>query len=47
VDVQTGRNAGTRTILLSTGEGGRDAKYDVLPDFKAADLLDATEIVLS
>lgn len=46
VDVQTGLNAGLRTILLSTGEGGLDGKYDAVPDFHAADLVAATKIVL-
>jgi histidinol-phosphate phosphatase family protein len=46
VDVQTGRNAGTRTILLRTGVGGADAKYPAAADFVAADLKEATKIVL-
>jgi histidinol-phosphate phosphatase family protein len=31
-DVQTGINAGLRTILVGTGYGGIDHKYDVRPD---------------
>jgi len=47
VDVQTGKNAGLRTILLATGEGGRDGKYSVQPDATADTLLDAVEQVLT
>lgn len=41
VDVQTGVNAGLKTILVLTGEAGRDGKYSVRPDEEAADLLEA------
>lgn len=47
VDVQTGLNAGVRTILLATGEAGSDGKHDVSPDFEADDLLAATKIILA
>jgi histidinol-phosphate phosphatase family protein len=47
VDVQTGRNCGVRTVLLNTGEGGRDGKYPVRPDAQADDLLQAVELVLA
>jgi histidinol-phosphate phosphatase family protein len=47
VDIQAGKNAGLRTILLSTGEGGKDGKYSVTPDFRAADLLAAVQMILS
>ncbi|MBQ7567074.1 MAG: HAD-IIIA family hydrolase [Oscillospiraceae bacterium] len=46
VDVQTGINAGMRTILLQTGEAGRDGKFDVKPDYVAADLPAAVQIIL-
>jgi D,D-heptose 1,7-bisphosphate phosphatase len=46
VDIQTGRNAGVRTIVLTTGEGGMDGRYAVEPDHRAADLREATEIIL-
>ncbi|MFI5843816.1 HAD-IIIA family hydrolase [Catenuloplanes sp. NPDC051500] len=46
VDVQTGRTAGLRTILLDTGEGGADGRYNVVPDHRAAGLRAATEIIL-
>jgi phosphoglycolate phosphatase-like HAD superfamily hydrolase len=45
-DLQTGVNAGCRTILVRTGYGGRDGKYDVRPDFVAEDLAEAADIIL-
>jgi histidinol-phosphate phosphatase family protein len=47
VDVQTGRNAGLRTVLLATGEAGRDGKYDIEPDLRADTLADAVEAILA
>lgn len=46
VDIQTGKNAGIKTILLATGQGGQDGKYDACPDYKAKDLLEAVQIIL-
>lgn len=47
VDIQTGKNAGTKTILLSTGQGGQDGKYNVCPDYKVKGLLEAVQIILN
>ena len=47
VDIQTGMNAGLSTILLNTGEGGRDCKYNATPDFYAHSLLDAVKLIFS
>src|SRR3989344_7020513 len=33
VDIQLGKNAGSKTILVETGYGGRDNKYDVVADY--------------
>lgn len=41
MDIQTGKNAGTKTALVLTGDAGNDAKYDAEPDFIAENLLDA------
>lgn len=41
VDVKTGKNAGMKTILLKTGEGGRDREYDVQCDYLEKNLLSA------
>ena len=40
-DVKTARNAGLRSILLRTGTGGRDGKFDVTPDRVCNDLSEA------
>lgn len=47
VDIQTGKNAGTKTILLKTGQAGLDGKYDVQADYTAASLKDAVACLLS
>lgn len=46
MDIQTGKNAGMKTILVKTGEGGQDNKYDVTPDYIASDLLSAVDYIL-
>jgi len=46
MDIQTGINAGMRTALVMTGEGGKDKKYDVKPDLVCKDLLEAVETIL-
>lgn len=33
MDIQTGMNAGLTTVLVRTGMGGRDGRFDVRPDF--------------
>lgn len=45
-DIQLGINAGIKTILVSTGQAGKDGKYDVCPYMKAVDLLDAVRTIL-
>lgn len=45
-DVQTGINAGTRTILVQTGEGGADKKQNVTPDVIKTDIRDAVAYIL-
>jgi len=45
-DVQTGKNARCRTILVETGYGGGDELHKVQPDYKAKDLKDAAKIIL-
>lgn len=46
VDIQTGRNAGTHTALVLTGDAGRDGKFDVKSDLVCMDLLQAVEQIL-
>lgn len=46
VDIQTGCNAGMKTILVHTGEAGKDGKYTVVPDYEAVDLLEAVNKII-
>lgn len=46
VDIQTGINAGCKTALVLTGEGGRDGKYAVQADLTAENLLEAVRLIL-
>jgi rfaE bifunctional protein nucleotidyltransferase chain/domain len=45
-DVETGRRAGMRTVLVRTGFRGEDGEYSVRPDFTAQDLLEASRMIL-
>lgn len=45
-DVEAGRRAGVRTVLLRTGHAGGDAKHAVRPDYTATDLEDAVDWIL-
>ncbi len=45
-DIETGRRAGMKTVIVRTGFGGKDGEYDIKPDWIAGDLLDAAEQVL-
>ena len=45
-DVEAGRRAGVRTMLLRSGHAGKDAKHTVRPDYIAPDLADAVEWIL-
>jgi D-glycero-D-manno-heptose 1,7-bisphosphate phosphatase len=42
-DIECGKRAGCKTILVKTGKGGKDKKFDVTPDFIAEDLYEAAE----
>lgn len=46
IDIQTGKNASLKTILVLTGNAGKDRKYDVHPDIVAKDVLEAVTIIL-
>jgi len=45
-DIETGLRAGTRTVLVKTGYGEKEAVANIRPDFTAADLLDAVRWIL-
>jgi histidinol-phosphate phosphatase family protein len=47
MDVQTGRNATMKTVLLRTGKGGKDGKFKAVPDFVFDDLHEAVDFILS
>lgn len=47
-DVQTGINAGCRTVLITTGDPNPAAKYpDAKPDYVCKDLAEAVDLILS
>ena len=47
VDIETGRRAGMRTMLIRTGDAGKDGKYSTKADWEAANLLKAAQMILS
>lgn len=46
-DIQTGINAGMRTVLVRTGENTENEERDIWPDYMANNLFEAVEIILS
>lgn len=46
-DIKAGINAGMRTILVHTGEGGKDRKFNVNPHFETENFLDAVNLILN
>ncbi len=46
MDIQTGVNAGLHTVLVNTGVGGTDGKYDVIPEKQCDNLYDAVKHIL-
>ncbi len=46
VDIQTGINAGMKSVLVHTGKAGRDGKFSVCADIEAENLLDAVTLIL-
>jgi len=45
IDIQTGINAGIKTVLVKTGNKGEDRKFDVLPDYVINDLKNIFEVI--
>lgn len=45
VDIQTALNAGLKSILVATGEGGKDKKYNVEPDYCFSNILEAVKYI--
>jgi len=46
IDIQTGVNAGMKTVLVHTGLAGRDGRYQVAADDTAIDVLDAVKQII-
>ena len=46
MDIECGRRGGLHTILVKTGQGGSDGKYDVTPDYVCEDLNAAVDVIL-
>ena len=46
VDIQTGINAGMKTILVKTGQAGRDRKYNAAATFEADTLYEAAKRIM-
>jgi D,D-heptose 1,7-bisphosphate phosphatase len=47
IDLETGKNAGVKSILVRTGHGGQDGKFKAAPEFTANNLLDAVRLLLA
>lgn len=45
-DIQTGINAGLKTALVRTGKGGKDGKFNVVPDLVFDNIEDAVDYIL-
>jgi histidinol-phosphate phosphatase family protein len=45
-DIEFARRAGLRSVLVETGYGGKDGQFDVQPDYVAADLASAVDLIL-
>lgn len=46
MDIQTGKNAGMKTVLVKTGEAGLDGKYKDKPTYIAQELRNAIDYIL-
>lgn len=46
VDIQTGINAGLKTVLVKTGQAGEDKKYEAEPDYTADNIERAVDYIL-
>ena len=45
-DIEMARRAGVRSVLVRTGHGGGDRTFGARPDFEAADISAAADIIL-
>lgn len=44
-DIQTAKNIGCVSILVRTGQAGKDGKYDVLPEYECDNIHEAAKLV--
>lgn len=47
MDIQTGANAGMKTVLVKTGAAGLDGKYSAVPTIVSKTLLEAVNVILA
>jgi len=45
-DLMTARRVGARSILVHTGEAGRDGKWNCSPDFECPSLVEAVDLII-
>lgn len=45
-DIQAGINAGLKTALVRTGKGGKDGKFNIVPDLVSDNIEDAVDYIL-
>lgn len=46
MDIQTGKNAGLKTILVKTGEGGNDNRFNAEADYVCSNVLEAVKFII-
>jgi phosphoglycolate phosphatase-like HAD superfamily hydrolase len=46
-DLETARRAGLKSILVRTGEGGKDGKYNAEADYEVDNLTAAVDLILA
>ena len=46
-DIQLGKNAGCKIILVRTGLAGNDRRYNAEPDYEVKDLLEAAGLIIN
>ena len=47
MDIELAKRAGLKSVLVMTGLGGTDNKYDAKPDYTAKNLYEAVQKILS
>ena len=47
LDIKLGENAGIKSVLVKTGQAGKDGKYSVVPDMESSNLLEAVNSIIN